>query len=369
MISKTIKVVLYFILLFTCSPMSLAQNILSLAANMLQPGDSIVKEEVEYVYSGNSGKNVIWDFSNLTVENSYYLKYDTLNKSQFVGYDAHKTYKYHLSNDSLKLLGYESPLIGVEYQRPQLIMPFPLQLNQVYISDFQGDGLYCGTRYERTFGTIKIEAEAEGTLILSEKDTLPNTLRIYTVNTEAILLNRDSSQNASGNIKQIITEHYQWFARGYRYPVFETITSSTYDNLNHVSTQQHAYRCKPEVQQILQDSINERIRINDKLITSNGDNDRQSDDNDALDSGNPGFSYQLATNNNHVNIIYNLEHPAHIHAMLVDVMGTVHRELQQTNNPGVGYTMNIDCSSLRRGQYIIYINVNGTIFNTKIPVK
>ena len=55
MISKTIKVVLYFILLFTCSPMSLAQNILSLAANMLQPGDSIVKEEVEYVYSGNSG--------------------------------------------------------------------------------------------------------------------------------------------------------------------------------------------------------------------------------------------------------------------------------------------------------------------------
>ena len=73
--------------------MSLAQNILSLAANMLQPGDSIVKEEVEYVYSGNSGKNVIWDFSNLTVENSYYLKYDTLNKSQFVGYDAHKTYK------------------------------------------------------------------------------------------------------------------------------------------------------------------------------------------------------------------------------------------------------------------------------------
>lgn len=95
----------------------------------------------------------------------------------------------------------------------------------------------------------------------------------------------------------------------------------------------------------------------------------RSDDNDALDSRNPGFSYQLATNNNHVNIIYNLEHPAHIHAMLVDVMGTVHRELQQTNNPGVGYTMNIDCSSLRRGQYIIYINVNGTIFNTKIPIK
>lgn len=346
-----------------------AQNVLSLAANMLQPGDSIVKEEVEYVYSGNSGKDIIWDFGNLTAEDSFYLKYDTINKSHFAGYDAHKTYKYHLSNDSLKLLGYESPLIGMEYQKPQLIMPFPLELNQIFISDYQGEGRYCGTHYEKSFGTIKIKADAEGTLILSEKDTLPNTLRVYTINTEAILLNRDSSRNDMDNIKQVITEHYQWFAKGYRYPVFETITSSTYDNLKHVSTKQCAYRCKPEMQQELKDSTNEIIRINDKQISPNGSNNRQENGIDASGSNDSGFTYQITVYNNQVNITYSIEHPAHIHAMLVDVMGTVHRELQQTDYPGAGHTMSIDCTCLRRGQYIVYINVNGTVFNTIIPVK
>ena len=67
--------------------------------------------------------------------------------------------------------------------------------------------------------------------------------------------------------------------------------------------------------------------------------------------------------------IYSIEKTATIRAMIVDVMGNVYHDTQQTNQAGTNYSMNIDCTGLRRGQYIIYINVNGTVYNNKIPIK
>ena len=55
--------------------------------------------------------------------------------------------------------------------------------------------------------------------------------------------------------------------------------------------------------------------------------------------------------------------------MIVDVLGNVEYHTQQITPAGSGYTLNLDSSNLRRGQYIIYINVNGTIYNAKIPIK
>lgn len=150
-----------------------AQNTLSLAANLMQPGDSVTKERMEYVYAGDDGEYVLWDFSNLEPEDIYCIKYDTISKSQLVGYDMKKTYYYQVSNDTLLMTGYESPLLSVDYTRPQLIQTFPLQFGQTYSADYQGDGHYCGTHYERNFGSVRTTADAIGTLILSEKDTLP----------------------------------------------------------------------------------------------------------------------------------------------------------------------------------------------------
>lgn len=381
MINKIVKQSLCSLLLLFPSFVSTnGQNTLSLAANLMQPGDSVTKECVEYVYSGDDGNHAVWDFSNLEAEDMYCIKYDTINKSQLIGYDMQKIYNYRFTNDSLLMTGYESPLLSVDYVQPLLIQTFPLQFGQTYSADYQGDGRYCGTHFERTLGSVRITADAIGTLILSEKDTLPNTLRVYTINTEAIRLNRDSCRNDSDNLKLVITEQYQWYARGYRYPVFETITSSTYDNMDHVATQQYAFRCLPIVQEVLTDSVNEQIRINDRLlgniiddfgkknnypVVNNGENSNSKSLND-VDSS---FTYEIQINGNRVTITYDINTKSNVHAMVVDVLGSVYRDVQQTNQAGNGYVMSIDCTGLRRGQYIIYINVNGNVFSKKIPVK
>ena len=353
-------------LVLICYTTSYAQFNLSVRTNLPQPGDSVTKEKVDYVGIYSVGEQTTWDFSGLKTNDLYHIKYDTID-GELIAFDHQKSYRYAVSGDSLLMTGYESQLRSMDYIKPQLYMPYHLSLGETCQAIYKGEGRYSGTHYERVFGTVKTEADAVGTIILSESDTLPNTVCLHSVITESVRLNKDSCLNDSDNLKQIITEHYKWYARGYRYPVFETITSSTYDNLNHVATQQYAYRCPPSIQVALKDSINEEIRLNDYQDRNNvtpkyGDSPSSS-------TNDSGFTYRIDTNGRLVTITYSLEKTAIIHVLVVDVMGTIHREMQMGNEAGNDYTMQINCTGLRHGQYIIYINVNGTIYHSKIPVK
>ena len=346
-----------------------AQNVLTKKCNLMQPGDSVTMQIVDYMDAGEAGENAVWNFNGIDCSGIYYIKYNTLDSSQFVGYDTQNTYTFSFDHNHLMLSNKESALQCMNYLQPQLLQVFPFQYNETFSKEYSGEGRYCGTHYERTFGTIQITADGQGTLILADNDTLSNTLRVYTINTASIRLNSDSCRNDSDNMKQVITERYQWFTRGFRYPVFETVTSSTYNNLNYVSTQQYAYCCPPSVQSEITDSINEEIRYRDILDRQNGKNPK--DDNPKSDKKGDKciFDYKLIQDGNQVVLTYDISENAHIHIIVVDIMGVVYCNIRQTNEAGNGYTIGIDGSGLRRGQYIIYMNVNGNIYNNKIQVK
>ena len=362
------------VLLLTSLAAVHAQEMLTSACNQLQAGDSLAFIKTDYFYAGAAGEDAYWDYSGWEEKDSYNLKFDTLKNNQLVGYDTQKIWKYRMVEKGLVLSGYEDNLTRVDYGDGQLILPFPLQYGQTYSKAYQGQGLYSGTHHIKTFGTVQITADAQGTLILSETDTLYNTLRVYTVDTEAIRLSKDSCRNDSDNMKQVITERYRWFARGYRYPVLETVSSSTYHNLNHIATQQYSCLCPPAIQAALSDSINEQIRKDDALARAEGSASHQNgeaDDSGSNPQGNGnncGFTYEIHTDGSQVTITYSLDSAAQLHVMVVDVMGMVYRDTQQNSSSGSYQTMNIDCSGLRRGQYIIYMNVNGSIFNHKIAI-
>lgn len=358
-----------FVLLFCFVALPvLSQGLLNLTNNSIHAGDSITLEKVDYTQPGDGGNGAVWDFSGLETIGHSYIKYACISDSSIAGYTPVGSYKYEIENNHIMLTGYESRMHSLDYRPYQTVLPLPLQYGQTIAKSYHGEGRYCGTHYERILGNVKITADGEGTLILSESDTLCNTLRVYTLNTMSVRLNADSCKNDSDNLKQVVTERYQWFARGFRYPLFETVTSSTFDNLNHVATTQYAYRCPPEIQILLNDTINERIRNSDKsnyqgVIT----NHSSSEDIDKSNSNR--FDYEIVVNRNQISINYDVSEASTIHAMIVDVLGNVEYHTQQITPAGSGYTLNLDSSNLRRGQYIIYINVNGTIYNAKIPIK
>ena len=126
--------------------------------------------------------------------------------------------------------------------------------------------------------------------------------------------------------------------------------------------------CPPSIQEELDDSINAYIRETDRKPSLATPKDMFANETNGKQNGN-GFTYTILSNDNQFTISYSLEESSRIHAMVVDVMGNIYRDIQQHKMAGSDYSMHFDCSDLRPGQYIIYINVNGVIYNIKIPVK
>jgi hypothetical protein len=50
-------------------------------------------------------------------------------------------------------------------------------------------------------------------------------------------------------------------------------------------------------------------------------------------------------------------------------MGIVYSNVKQNGKSGENLSMNFNSQGLHRGQYIIYINVNGKVYNEKISLK
>jgi len=53
-----------------------AQPLLELKSNIMRPEDKLIKQQVQFINPGESGKNVFWDFSQQEpVDTSYKLDY------------------------------------------------------------------------------------------------------------------------------------------------------------------------------------------------------------------------------------------------------------------------------------------------------
>ena len=80
--------------------------IIKLSHNKCRWGDRLLKWQVEYKDPGNSGENILWDYSSLKiVDDNYKIRYRE-NETDTAGYveNAHNTsYYYSSTRDSLFL--------------------------------------------------------------------------------------------------------------------------------------------------------------------------------------------------------------------------------------------------------------------------
>ena len=191
---------------------------------------------------------------------------------------------------------------------------------------------------------------------MEEGDTLKNVLRVYSLTTASVRLSEDSVLTDSATYQQYIEEKYWWYARGYRYPVFEITTNTLYHEMQPVYTEQWARKPELTTACAVSDTLNSDILKNDSLYN-------------VIQSREDIISYTLTNENNHLTISYDLSAHARIHVIVADIMGMTYRNESTTQEAGQSYNMNIDLNGLRCGQYIVYINVNGKIYNHKTEVR
>lgn len=357
--------------------------------NSIRNGDEIIKEQVAFKNPGRSGENVIWNFSgletinskykltfqspNLTNDSIYIMGRDTILKEEMdisnliIGKEHSTMYYYLIKNDTLFCLGHENPMTLIHNTVPFPLMIYPFQYKQKIEHLFESEGMHSSHRKTNTFGSIKIESDAYGKIVLPSGDTLNNVTRIKTTqiindtsNTKnnyhlnelsKILLKRQTKREHEKQNKQIEANTYSWYVKGYRYPVFETVQGfEIIDSLkNEIFSTAYFY---PPINHYYLDNDSHNIMVLDSLNS-------EKEISTSTSWINNNFSYNFWPNpvSNILNIEYKLEQEASISIILYNSTYGITKTIPSKHKSIGLYTETIDCSTLYPGTYIIIFNV------------
>ncbi len=340
-----------------CTSKTDAQSIIEYETNCPRADDVIQKHQVSAFSPGDYGTNVVWDFSNIEPlgdihELFFYEDEDSILSS--ISTDG--VTKYEVSESGVMVTALGTSYNDITYDEPISIMPFPFKYGYSSVHNYKGSGSYCKTMIIDTSGTVSNEVDATGVIITFTGDTLKNAIRVHRTKTNSIRLHsiEDTLSSISDTIsaKQDIEETYIWYARGYRYPVYETSVRTFYHDLRPVFTEEKAFCCLPDNQTLAGDSINEAIQLHDSQAVP------------------PEiFHYSTSFNGSTLTVAYTSDEDSYINTLLCNNMGIVYANKSLRALKGESDFISFDCSGLVRGVYILYINASGIIYSETINIR
>lgn len=357
---------------------------ISQSNNRYRGSDVLEKKQIEAKgFSLNDTKGV-WNLEEAELsEESYDAEYTTETDTLMAVERGNRTY-YSQDRGSVSIIGSENYMELISYDIPETWLTFPMQVGDSVCGYFNGSGPYCERFFLRRYGTYKTKADAAGKIVLPQGDTLRNVLRLHTeryVGTIAVPIDTmqykipaftvDSIvQHLAPDSAKVREDIYRWYAEGYRYPILEAKTLSYCDSM----LTEEMYYCPPEIQEQLPlDEENKQIRarlIEEELARWQSPSLSLDDGHNPQRRGKDGFSYELLQldGNDLVTIHYDTDHETRVTALISNGLGYIYRRSDQSCPVGTGL-LSLNCTGLRKGQYIIYIHVDGNQYAEKVNVK
>ncbi len=177
-------------------------------------------QEAVYVSPGNSGENVVWDFSKLKCKKAkHYVITEPENTEKGFEYENanvtvctdNNTFYFETDIISNKFLGLSTETAVIKYDIPIEKIYYSFEYGNRSETDYKGQGLYYGSVHTEIYGKYTVEADATGILIMPDNVSVPNVIRIKTTDR----LTEFACKNTS-----FINTKYLWYAPDTRYPVF-----------------------------------------------------------------------------------------------------------------------------------------------------
>lgn len=351
-------------------------------ANALRGGDALVKQELEYKSPGRDGKNVVWDFSELKIVNEEYVEeYELQEDSIVIMSSPHAEYRYKNCSDSLFCLGYSTDNLVLDYLRPDCMLTFPFSYGDSLASYFYGEGKYSQMLNMVSYGYTIRKADAEGIMLLPDVTSMKNIIRIRETARlgmrmspdSNILCNTEFDKTSTDTILHRLTtdsvtwlvDTYRWYARGYRYPVFETIETNVISKGKTMRRFGKAYYF-PASRQVFNDSddINEKIREVDTKTKLSRNEKKGNYNNSLIDTC--SYNYFLSADGLNLTVEILLHNTASINVQLSSINGIVFMRTPDVNHDGGVYRTSLDLSSIQHGVYLLTIFVNGEAISKRI---
>ncbi|MCD7972135.1 MAG: T9SS type A sorting domain-containing protein [Candidatus Azobacteroides sp.] len=360
-----------------------SQPVLTSRHHAPRAGDEIIKQQVEYKNPGRSGENVLWDFSRLeTVNEAYSLEYLLRTDSLLAGIEHRTMYLYGVSGDSLLGWGFENPTTLLYNQQPELLMKFPVAYTDSTFSYYHGKGKYTEMLELSIMGTVSTKADAYGWMILPDKDTLQHVMRVRTVKTiaeastpllpfenpeDTLLLSGVSADSIALRLQKdsilLQTETCRWYVMGYRYPVFETVKTTTcfregrqgdvFEVAFFYPPQEHYYLWNDQANMALLESMQQQKEPEPSLR--------------------PGYTFSYNFYPNPVENILSIEYHAlenvPVYLSLYDVYGICYSENSKQHSQEGIYRHDIPVSTFPQGNYLLKITIQDEVFSEIIIKK
>lgn len=365
------KTFISLLLSFCCIPV---RGQITQSLNALRSGDEVIRHTLSMTSPGPAGRDAVWNLSQLAVGRKRHIRRhvreggasDTISAT-----DRATRYYYNVRQDGIHEAGYENSQTKILFDQPTRLLSFPMTYGDSLAGLFHGTGTYCDRQHMRLFGRWTLTADAEGRIVLPTGDTLYHVMRTHlqkriscryhsldSIQRQLLPISADSIlayQMADDGV--ILCDVYQWYARGYRYPIIEYQCS--YLESQPAEKVSAAHYCSPESQKLLSlddENIKERTQTA-RPSTSMDDGCRP--------AGNNNFTYTFANNsgNRQVYVSYTADAPIGVKGVLASSSGIVYKSLSQEKE-ATG-TFCFDYGPLPRGQYIVYIKTGHEVYTEK----
>jgi hypothetical protein len=320
--------------------------------NLPHAGDSIIKQQVEFIDPEASGRNITWDFRTVhPVDDAYNIRYKTLTADTFqlAGIEHRTIYCYRIQGDTLWHTGYENATTLMKYTRPEIKMKFPFHYGDTISSLFEGKGEYCHRILLHVAGKTTTVADGTGTLYTPQGGEFKNVLRVKSV--------REYTETGVDSVTMRL-ETYAWYAKGNRYPVFETVKTTTHKTGKEETEHKVASFFYPPMQQEQQTDTT-GLAEKDTGSESKSDVDRI-------------FTHcRLLPNpvESQLRIEYELSESSTLNFSIHDAVGVPKITTAPIFQQAGHYTKTISMGSFPRGVYPLHVTVNGMVKTLHVVKK
>lgn len=333
---------------------------MSSSTNCLRIGDSIHYDLVDA--SKMSAINLtcsLWDFSNIKYlgqEKEVCFIGDMEGHVKLIG--QNEILDFSQSKDYLRLSQIQTPLVKIDFGDSFSYLNYPFSATDSVACNLDGRGIYSSRNKFRLLGKCTAKARGEGKIILPSNDSLPNSLLIQRNVRGDIFLSKDSVESNTQVAKlQLEVEVNEWYSQGYRYPVFKTLQATLWNGKRTIMRRQYACTADMESFANLADEENEKLREKQQYVSQN------------KSSAMSLIDYHLAMDGKQLTIVYSLSENSQLRFVLSNTSGMLLKSVNLHHAAGEGYEQVIDIDSLPRGEYVLYINVNGQTFSEKVSTK
>lgn len=358
-------------------------------AHAFRIGDKLERQQAAYRQFDWQEHQAIWDLSDIDSSDNLSLLEFTENPQDEHGIIANGTNtRYYYRQDDLGtfLMGYENNQSKICYNMPELASLDNMAIGNKASGCFSGYAIYAESVFSRIYGIYECHVGEVGTIILPTNDSIGNVVKVQVTKTTGqhylsdienpkalqFLVDSISVYNNDSILHHLATDSClvisttnRWYAKGYRYPIYETIESHIKGNKVGFKA---AYYSSPQSQKSPGEDEDEKEKVRKVGYKASPvpNKDIKKNMSKHIFPDETYMDYSLeTTSDGQVNVALfctsNTRISCGIYTM--DGMAIGHKEYDGSNQRTYYFSQSL--SSYPHGIYILSISVNGQQFSEK----